>query len=79
MTREDAILGVLDNALTAAESWLEELLPEMSTRQIKKSFCSMFTFILRKSWTISGRMDIGMMTQRMRWGKWTIGKSYVRL
>jgi hypothetical protein len=37
-TTEDAILGVLDNALSSAEGWLEELLPSMSTAQIAERF-----------------------------------------
>ena len=37
-TKEDAITGVFDNALTTAEEWLEELLPTLSVEEIKERF-----------------------------------------
>lgn len=37
-TTEDAILGVLDKALSSAEEWLEELLPSVTTAEIAKRF-----------------------------------------
>jgi hypothetical protein len=37
-TREDVITGVFDNALTAAEEYLGELLPDMTNAEIAERF-----------------------------------------